>query len=105
VLKSVNAYLFPRNSQQADIRGPGYRLQSVVDLTHVVTQCQSICDSVLRDLPYVTQIINCRRGISFTQALHTLRAGGIDPADIDLLGITRSTKAETSQTGDTVVVV
>ena len=104
-LKSVNAYLFPRNSQQADIRGPGYRLQSVVDLTHVVTQCQSICDSVLRDLPYVTQIINCRRGISFTQALHTLRVGGIDPADIDLLGITRSTKAETSQTGDTVVVV
>ena len=104
-LKAVIAYLFPRNSQQAEIRGPGYRLQTVVNLTHLVTRCQSICDSVLRDLPYVTQIINCRRGITHTQALHTLRAGGIDPADIDLLGIARSNKSPTTQTGDTVVVV
>ena len=76
-----------------------------MNLTHLVTRCQSICDAVLRDLPYVTQIINCRRGISHTQALQSLRAGGIDPADIDLLGIARSNKPPTAQTGDTVVVV
>ena len=102
---ALKAYLFPRNSQQAEIRGQGFRLQTVVDLTHLVTRCQSICDSVIRDLPYVTQIINCRRGITNTQALQTLRAGGIDPADIDLLGIARNTKAASAQRGDTIVVV
>jgi len=103
-LSAVKSYLFPRNSLQAEIRGPGYRLQTVVDTTHLVTRCQSIRDSVIRDLPYVTQIINCKRGISQSQALLTLRACGIDPADIDQLGIARSNKAITKR-GDTVVVV
>ena len=53
-LSAVKAYHFPRNSQHADIRGPGFRLQTVVDLTHLVTGCESIRDSVIRDLPYVT---------------------------------------------------
>ena len=75
-LKAIKAYLFPRNSQQAEIRGPGFRLQTVVDLTHLVTRWKSIRDSVIRDLPYVTQISNCRRGITRAQALTTLRAGG-----------------------------
>jgi hypothetical protein len=104
-LKAIKAYLFPRNSQQADIRGPGFRIQTVVDLSHLVKRCQSICDSVIRDLPYVTQIINCRRGITYTQALQALRTGGIDPADIDLLGIARNSKSASTQRGDTIVVV
>ena len=104
-LTTIKAYLFPRNSQQAEIRGPGFRLQTVIDLTHLVTRCQSICDSVIRDLPYVTQIINCHRGITHAQALATLRVGGIQQTDIELLGIARNNKAETTLRGDTVVVV
>jgi hypothetical protein len=86
-LTAVKTYLFPRNSQQAEIRGPGFRLQTVVDLTHLVSRCQSIRDTVIRDLPYVTQIINCHIGITHAQALATLRAGGIETIDIDLLGM------------------
>ena len=104
-LSAVRAYLFPRGSPQADIRGPGLRLQTVVDLTHLVTRCQSISDAVIRDLPYVTQIINCRQGITHAQALTTLRAGGIDPTDIELLGVTRNNNGATPKRGDTVVVV
>jgi hypothetical protein len=104
-LSALKVYLFPRNNQQADIRGQGFRLQTVVDLTLLVTRCQSIRDSVIRDLPYVTQIINCRRGITHAQALTTLRAGGIDPNDIELLGVARGTNTEIAKRGDTVVVV
>ena len=105
-LMVIKAYLFPCHSQQAEIRGPGFRLQTVVDLTYLVTRCQSIRDTVIRDLPYVTQIINCHRGITHAQALATCeQVEAVEPIDIEFLGIARNDKTVKTKRGNTVVVV